>query len=112
MTATDDLEKALNAETLRTGTAGENLLKVHRLRDGRPFCGARGEVTEWRRAVSCFDCLTKVDTSPEVEERRKDAWRMRSEGKSFAHIARHRGYDDAVDAELDVEEYERRQGYR
>lgn len=42
-----------------TATAGDDVMTVHRL-DGdglRPACGADGELTEWRRAVTCADCL-------------------------------------------------------
>lgn len=39
------------------GTAGEDVMTVHKVCDGRPVCGATGEVAEWRRAISCPACL-------------------------------------------------------
>lgn len=40
------------------GTAGDDVMTVHKVRDGRPVCGATGEVDEWRRAITCTACLT------------------------------------------------------
>lgn len=39
------------------GTVGEDVKTVHDIRDGRPKCGAAGDVTEWLRRVNCDDCL-------------------------------------------------------
>lgn len=39
------------------GTAGDDVMTVHRVRDGKPLCGASGEVDEWLRRVTCPECL-------------------------------------------------------
>ncbi|MFI1828785.1 hypothetical protein ACH41E_20390 [Streptomyces sp. NPDC020412] len=41
-----------------TGTAGDDLLTVHLLKDGQPKCGAPGTVDQWQRTANCPDCLT------------------------------------------------------
>jgi hypothetical protein len=41
-----------------SGTAGDDVMTVHALTDGKPACGATGEVVEWQRAVTCPTCLT------------------------------------------------------
>lgn len=40
------------------GTVGDNVMTVHRLREGRPVCGASGNVDEWQRRVTCPACLS------------------------------------------------------
>jgi hypothetical protein len=40
------------------GTAGDDVLTVHKIRDDEPVCGAGGDVDEWRRRVNCPVCLT------------------------------------------------------
>lgn len=39
------------------GTAGDDVMTVHKVRDGKPLCGAKGAVDEWQRAVTCRFCL-------------------------------------------------------
>ncbi|MBO8186822.1 hypothetical protein [Streptomyces spirodelae] len=39
------------------GTVGDDVMTVHKVRDGTPLCGAVGEVDEWQRRVTCADCL-------------------------------------------------------
>lgn len=40
------------------GTVGEDVMTVHRLRDGEPICGAVGEADYWQRRVTCSTCLS------------------------------------------------------
>ncbi|MEU9609573.1 hypothetical protein [Streptomyces sp. NPDC048057] len=40
-----------------TGTAGDDLLTVHLLKDGQPKCGAPGKVDQWQRTANCPACL-------------------------------------------------------
>lgn len=40
------------------GTVGEDVMTVHKVRDGKTLCGAVGEVDEWQRAVTCPACLS------------------------------------------------------
>jgi hypothetical protein len=40
-----------------TGTVGDDVLTVHKLSEGKPVCGATGELTEWQRAVTCSACV-------------------------------------------------------
>ncbi|MBB1252713.1 hypothetical protein H3146_04930 [Streptomyces sp. OF3] len=39
------------------GTVGDDVLTVHTLRDGRPFCGTSGDVVVWQRRVTCKACV-------------------------------------------------------
>lgn len=39
------------------GTVGDDVMTVHKVRDGRPVCGAVGKVDEWQRRVTCPACL-------------------------------------------------------
>lgn len=86
------------------GTAGADVLTVHRLSDGQPVCGATGELTEWQRRVTCADCLT----SEERAERQRECARLRSQGKGFAHIARYCGYPSPEEAEADYQAFMRK----
>ncbi|MBL1098124.1 hypothetical protein [Streptomyces coffeae] len=40
------------------GTVGDDVMTVHKVRDGKPLCGASGEVDEWQRRVTCTACLS------------------------------------------------------
>ncbi|MFY1676575.1 hypothetical protein [Streptomyces sp. WMMC905] len=39
------------------GTVGDDVMTVHKVRDGKPVCGAVGTVDEWQRRVTCSACL-------------------------------------------------------
>lgn len=40
------------------GTVGDDVMTVHKVRCGKPLCGASGEADEWQRQVTCPECLT------------------------------------------------------
>lgn len=40
------------------GTVGDDVMTVHKVRDGKPLCGAVGRVDEWQRRVTCSACLS------------------------------------------------------
>ena len=56
MTMTDDRD-LLSPTGELTGTVGDDVLTVHKLIEGKPVCGASGQVTEWQRAATCPTCL-------------------------------------------------------
>lgn len=39
------------------GTAGNDVMTVHKVRNGKPICGAPGKVDQWQRTVNCPHCL-------------------------------------------------------
>ncbi|GFH34034.1 hypothetical protein SCWH03_02390 [Streptomyces pacificus] len=48
----------LNPPAHRTGgTVGDDVMTVHKVRDGKPLCGAVGSVDVWQRRVTCSACL-------------------------------------------------------
>lgn len=40
------------------GTVGDDVMTVHKVRDGKPVCGTVGNVDEWQRRVTCPACLS------------------------------------------------------
>ncbi|MGX9227864.1 hypothetical protein [Streptomyces sp. GSL17-113] len=38
------------------GTVGDDVMTVHKIRDGEAVCGAAGNVDEWQRRVTCPAC--------------------------------------------------------
>jgi hypothetical protein len=45
------------AQDWTPGTVGEDVMTVHKVRNGVPVCGAVGKVDEWQRRITCPACV-------------------------------------------------------
>ncbi|MGY0056635.1 hypothetical protein ACWY4P_08740 [Streptomyces sp. LZ34] len=50
--------KGIEASDWTPGTVADDVMTVHKVRDGKPLCGTSGEVDEWQRTVTCTACLS------------------------------------------------------